>query len=261
MNEKEKTEKKRYWLKLEKSFLQSKYIKIIKNMPNGKDYILFYLALMLESIDSVGHLRFTELVPYNEEMLSSLTDINIDIVRSAVKLFRDLGMIEILSDGTIFIPEVPLLTGKECESAERVRTFRSRKAQKLLQCNDDVTKSNANIEEQEQEQEQKQEKKDKKTQAATPKEPKTIYGEFENVLLTDKEYNDKLLAVFGEKQTKAIIEKLSQTKATNAKLKYASDMAAIRKWVIEAVGAKPLPPVTPYVPFLYKIGKPAEAKT
>lgn len=104
-----------------------------------------------------------------------------------------------------------------------------------------------------------QESKKEKPQA--PKEPKKTYGEFENVMLTDKEYNDKLLAVFGEKQTKAIIEKLSQTKATNKKLKYDSDMAAIRKWVIEAVGAKPLPPVTPYVPFLYKIGKPAEAKT
>ena len=124
-------EKKRYWLKLEKDFLDSKYIKIIKGVPNGTDYILFYLALMLASVDSVGHLRFTELVAYNEQMLASLTGTNIDIVRSAMKMFHDLGRIRKLEDGTIFIPGVPRLAGKESESAERVRAFREQKRRKL----------------------------------------------------------------------------------------------------------------------------------
>ena len=139
-------EKKRYWLKLEKDFLDSKYIKIIKGVPNGGEYILFYLALMLASVDTVGHLRFTELVAYNEQMLASLTGTNIDIVRSAMKLFQELGMIRILEDGTIFMPEVPRLTGKESESAERVRLFRERQNQIALQCNSDVTKCNDNKE-------------------------------------------------------------------------------------------------------------------
>jgi predicted phage replisome organizer/uncharacterized phage protein (TIGR02220 family) len=145
-------EKKRYWLKLEKDFLDSKYIKIIKGVPNGTDYILFYLALMLASVDSVGHLRFTELVAYNEQMLASLTGTNIDIVRSAMKMFQELGMIRILEDGTIFMPEVPRLTGKESESAERVRLFREREKQKALQCNSDVTECNDNKEEEEEKQ-------------------------------------------------------------------------------------------------------------
>lgn len=145
-------EKKRYWLKLEKDFLDSKYIKIIKGTPNGTDYILFYLALMLASVDTVGHLRFTELVAYNEQMLASLTDTNIDIVRSAMKLFQELGMIRILEDGTIFMPEVPRLTGKESESAERVRLFREREKQEALQCNNDVTKCNDNKEKEEEKQ-------------------------------------------------------------------------------------------------------------
>ena len=145
-------EKKRYWLKLEKDFLDSKYIKIIKGVPNGTDYILFYLALMLASVDTVGHLRFTELVAYNEQMLTSLTGTNIDIVRSAMKLFQELGMIRILEDGTIFMPEVPRLTGKESESAERVRAFRERKKQELLNCNNDVTECNDNKEKEEEKQ-------------------------------------------------------------------------------------------------------------
>ena len=154
-------EKRRYWLKLEKNFLQSKFIKIIKDMPNGKDYILFYLALMLESIESVGHLRFTELVAYDEKMLASLTDTNIDIVRSAMKIFQELGMITMLQDGTIFLPEVPKLTGKESESAERVRRFRARQAQEVLQCNDDVTNSNDNKEKEKEKKKEKQVNKSK----------------------------------------------------------------------------------------------------
>lgn len=120
-------EKKRYWLKLNKDFLKSPHIKIIKDMPNGKDYVIFYLALMLESIETVGHLRFSELVPYNEQMLASLTETNVDIVRSAVKVFGQLGLIEMLDDGTIYLNQVAQMTGKESESKYRVREYRERK--------------------------------------------------------------------------------------------------------------------------------------
>lgn len=143
----ETTEKKRYWLKLDKDFLKSPHIKIIKDMENGKDYIIFYLSLMLESIETIGHLRFSDLVPYDEKMLSSLTDTNLDIVRSAIKIFTNLGLIQILDDGTIFMTQVAQMTGKESESAERVRRFRENKKQLTLHCNGDVTKSNDNKEE------------------------------------------------------------------------------------------------------------------
>ena len=83
-------------------------------------------------------------------MLSAITDTNIDIVRSATKIFCELGMMQIFDDGTIFMTEVPKITGKECESAERVRRYRLKQQEekdKMLQCNTDVTKSNAYIEE------------------------------------------------------------------------------------------------------------------
>ena len=143
-------EKKRYWIKLDKNFLKSSQMKVIKAMPNGKDYIIFYLSLMLESVETVGHLRFTALVPYNAEMLSAITDTNIDIVKNAVKIFCELGLMQIFDDGTIFLPQVPEMTGKESESAERVRNYRQRVKEKektlALQCNGDVTKSNDNKE-------------------------------------------------------------------------------------------------------------------
>ena len=133
MVEESKQDKKKYWLKLDKDFMKSPQMKVIRNMPNGKDYIIFYLSLMLESVETVGHLRFTSLVPYNAEMLSSVTDTNVDVVRSAIKLFCELGMMQIFDDGTIFMTEVPKITGKESESAERVRKYREKQKQDLLQ--------------------------------------------------------------------------------------------------------------------------------
>lgn len=174
MEEETKAERKKYWLKLDKDFLKSPQMKVIKNMPNGKDYIIFYLSLMLESVETVGHLRFTSLVPYNADMLSSVTDTNIDIVKNAIQIFCELGMMQIFDDGTIFMTEVPKITGKECESAERVRKYRLKQQeekQKMLQCNNDVTKSNAYIEE------EKDKYKNKKEEIRN----KNIEEEFEEV--------------------------------------------------------------------------------
>ena len=145
-------EKKRYWLKLDKDFLKSPQIKVIQKMPNGKDYIILYLSLMLESVETIGHLKLNGLIPYNAEIISAITETNIDIVRSALEVFKSLGMIQYLDDGTIFMVAVPKMTGKESESAERVRRYREKLQQKellALQCNTEVTKCNDNKEKEE----------------------------------------------------------------------------------------------------------------
>ena len=132
--------KKFYWLKLKRDFFKRHDIRIIEEMPNGKDYVLFYLKLLLESIDHEGSLRFSDTIPYNEQMLSVITNTNVDIVRSAMKLFIELQLIEIFDDKTIFMGEVEKMIGSESESAGRVRRFREN--QKALLCNGDVQKSN-----------------------------------------------------------------------------------------------------------------------
>lgn len=134
-------EKKYYWLKLDRNFFKRHDIKIVESMPNGKDYVLFYLKLLLESIDYEGELRFSDTIPYNEQMLSTITDTNIDIVRSAIKIFGELEMMQLYDDGTLFMSEINKMIGSESSVAERVRRHREKK---MLQCNADET--NCNIE-------------------------------------------------------------------------------------------------------------------
>ena len=98
-----------YWLKLKRDFFKRHDIRVIEDMPNGKEYVLFYLKLMVEAIDHEGALRFSDTIPYSESMLSSVTNTNVDIVRSALRLFMELGMVELLNDETLFLNEVAKL--------------------------------------------------------------------------------------------------------------------------------------------------------
>ena len=116
-----------YWLKLRRDFFKRHDIQIVESMPNGKDYVLFYLKLLVESIDHEGALRFSDTIPYNEQMLSVITGTNIDVVRAAMSVFGELGMMEILDDSTIFMRETQALTGSETKWAEKKRAYRAKK--------------------------------------------------------------------------------------------------------------------------------------
>lgn len=147
---------KYYWLKLKRDFFKRHDIRIIEEMPNGKDYILFYLKLLLESIDHEGSLRFSDTIPYNEQMLSVVTHTNVDIVRNAMKLFIELNMMTVCDDQTIYMNEVEKLIGSAADNdnANRVRRCREKKKQLALQnVTESVTKCNER-EEIEKEQEQ-----------------------------------------------------------------------------------------------------------
>lgn len=133
--------KRYYWLKLNKDFFKRHDIRIIESMDNGKDYVLFYLKLLVESVTHEGELRFSETIPYNEQMLSVVTNTNIDIIRAAMKVLKELGLIEVLNDETLYMTEVQKMIGSESDSAERVRRCREKKTLSL-QCNNDVTKRN-----------------------------------------------------------------------------------------------------------------------
>lgn len=118
--------KKYYWLKLKKDFFKRHDIQIIENMPNGKDYVLFYLKLLVESVDHEGGLRFNETIPYNEQMLATITNTNVDTVVNAMKLFKELGMVEILDDKTIYMNEVSKMLGAETYWAQKKREERQK---------------------------------------------------------------------------------------------------------------------------------------
>jgi predicted phage replisome organizer len=125
--------KQYYWLKLNKDFFKRHDIRIVEGMDNGKDYILFYMKLLLESIDHEGRLRFSETIPYNEKMLSTITNTNVDIVRAAIQVFRELKLMEILDDKTIYMTQTNLMLGTETEWASKKREYREKQKQLVIE--------------------------------------------------------------------------------------------------------------------------------
>jgi predicted phage replisome organizer len=130
--------KKYYWLKLKKDFFKRHDIKIIESMPNGKDYILFYLKILVESVDHNGSLRFNDTIPYDENMLSVITNTDIDKVKTAMRIFTELKMVDVMEDNTIFMNEVEKMLGAETYWAEQKRKQRTDDIKSIGQCPSDV---------------------------------------------------------------------------------------------------------------------------
>jgi predicted phage replisome organizer len=212
-----------YWLKLKRDFFKRHDIRIIEEMPNGKDYILFYLKMLLESIDHGGALRFSETIPYNEQMLSVITNTNIDLVRSAMKVFIQLKMIEVLDDETIYMSEVQKMTGSESTSAERVRKHRAALTEKprLLQSNADVTKCNTEKDKEIEKDTELDTETEKECGAAaptpTPARQKPVrhkHGEYGWVRLTQDEHA-RLLSDLGPEELHRCIKYVDESAQSN----------------------------------------------
>lgn len=140
--------KKYYWLKLKRDFFKRHDMRIIEQMPNGKACALFYVKLMLESIDHEGTLRFSEELPYDYEMLAAVTDTEIETVNIAMDYFIKFKMVKFDKDETIILPGVQQLIGSatDSDSAKRQKRYRERKKEETLQSvTENVTQRNASV--------------------------------------------------------------------------------------------------------------------
>lgn len=230
---------KLYFLKLQKDYFHRHDILILEGMPNGKEYSLFYLKLMLESLDHDGYLRYNDLIPYNIEMLASVTNTNVDIVKGAIATLNQLGLLEILDDQTIYLRQVAKFTHettigavkkqeqierKDAQGGQKVENFPPEYRVKSIDNrvkSIDNKKENINV------------KENCRNDAVSPcddKPAKHKYGKYNNILLTDDEHI-KLLEL--DKGNEAIewLSEYREMKGYKAK----SDYLAIRKWVFTAM--------------------------
>ena len=145
--------KRYYWLKLNEDFFEEDTITFIEEQENGKDYVIFYLKLLLKSVKEEGTLvRYVgeRLMPYDTNSLAKLTNTPVDTVRVAMELFAHFGLVKKLDAGELYLTQIDEMIGTETESARRVRKHRAIKNANenipLLQCNGDVIKSNIEIE-------------------------------------------------------------------------------------------------------------------
>ena len=138
--------KKYYWLKLKDDFFRDKRIKKLRRIAGGDTYTVIYLKMQLLSIKNNGVLVYEGIEENFAEELALELDEEIENVKVTLAFLQGNGMIEETKPDHFLMTETIKCIGSESASAERVRKHRERKAQKALQCNNEVTKSNTEIE-------------------------------------------------------------------------------------------------------------------
>lgn len=138
--------KKYYYLKLKENFFESDTLILLESQKDGYLYSNILLKLYLRSLKNEGRLAFNNLIPYNVEMLATLTRHQVGTVEKALRMFEQLGLIEVLDNGVIYMTDIQNFIGKSSSEADRQREYQKRitnEKQKLLgPCKKSCKKSN-----------------------------------------------------------------------------------------------------------------------
>ena len=122
--------KRFYWLKLKEDFFDEDTMGWLEEQDNGKEYCLFYLKLCLKSLKSDGVLVRKVgdmLIPYDVAKIAEITKTQVDIANGALNLLKQIGYIQVLDSGGLFLTQIENMTGSETDAAERQRKSRANK--------------------------------------------------------------------------------------------------------------------------------------
>ena len=138
------SDKKYYWIKLKTDFFDQDTIDFLMGQENGSKYVVIYQMLMLKTAQQGGVLATKAnelLIPYDvKKIVRDTKYFDFDTVTIALELFKKLGLVYEEENHILRLTGAEQIVGSEWSSAERVRKYREKKA---LQCNTNVTKSNA----------------------------------------------------------------------------------------------------------------------
>lgn len=221
--------KKYYYLKLKDSFFDTDSMIVLESMPDGYKYSNILLKLYLRSLKGDGKLMFNERIPFNSTILSQVTRHSVGDVEKAIKVFKELDLIEILDNGAIYMLDIQNFIGESSTEGDRKRLYRKeieQEKQSLLGMGQMSGQMSDNRPpelkiEKELEIELKIEKEIDK------KQKKKKFGEFSNVLLTEQEF-EKLKEKFPHDYLQRI-ERVSGYVASTGK-SYKSHYATIINW-------------------------------
>lgn len=113
--------KKYYYLKLKENFFESDEAIILESMPDGYIYSNILLKLYLRSLKNNGLLMFNNLIPYNTQMLATITRHQVGTVEKAIQIFQQLKLIEVLDNGALYMTNIQNFVGKSSSDADRKR--------------------------------------------------------------------------------------------------------------------------------------------
>ena len=118
--------RKYYYLKLKDNFFDSEELIVVESMENGYIFSNILLKLYLKSLRNDGKLLINNRIPYNPTLIAKVIRHNPVMVEKELQIFEQLGLIEVLKNGTIYMSDIQSLIGKSSTEADRKREYRKR---------------------------------------------------------------------------------------------------------------------------------------
>lgn len=227
------------WIKIVTDVFDDEKILMIESMPEADGIIVIWFKLLcLAGKQNNSGVFQMGRMPYTDEMFATIFRRPINTVRLALSAFEQFGMIEIVNN-TVTIPNwgkhqaIERIEAKNEYMKNYMREYRSK--QKLISegvkvnsktnCKANVSRVDKNREEKIR---QEGEGDIEDMVSPTPSKPtRHKYGEYNNVLLSDEEY-EKLVTEFPTDYDQRI-ERLSGYIASTGK-SYKNHLATIRNW-------------------------------
>ena len=221
--------RKYYYLKLKESYFDDDAIVLLESMPDGILYSNILLKLYLKSLKNGGKLQLDEHIPYTAQMIATLTRQQVGTVERALGIFQQLGLVEQLHGGLLYMTDIELMIGQSSTEAERKRAARlANKALPPPRTNgghlSDIRPPEIEI---------KKEidiEIEKEREGETGHPVPAAYGRYNNVILTDTELSG--LKTELPDKWEYYIDRLSCHIASTGK-QYQSHAATIYKWAQE----------------------------
>ena len=135
--------KKYYYLKLKEGFFESDELLLIESMADGYLYSNILLKLYLKSLKNDGKLVFRGFIPNTPQALASIVRHPVGVVEKALEIFRNMGLIDVLYNGEIYMLDIQNFIGQSSTEADQQREYYKRingKKQALLESNNDKSK-------------------------------------------------------------------------------------------------------------------------
>ena len=222
-----------YYLKLKEYFFNSETMMILESMQDGLLYSNLLLKMYLMSLKSGGILLLGDHFPHTPQTIATCTRHQIGTVERGLKIFLQLGLIEILTDGAYYMTDIQLLIGQSSTEGERKKRERSRlQRQKLLPSGGlDICPPNSRVDKCPPILEKEKDieiDKDRELDKGRP--APAVLGRYQNVFLSDREQTE-LQADFPT-VWQEYIERLSEYMASTGK-QYRSHAATIRRWIAD----------------------------
>lgn len=115
---------KYYYMRLKEDFFDSEEMKLLESLPDGYLYSNILLKLYLLSLKKKGRLMFNDRIPYNAQMIATLTRHQVGTVEKALGILKEFGFIEVLDTGAIYMLDIQSFIGQSSTEADRKREYR-----------------------------------------------------------------------------------------------------------------------------------------